>query len=269
MSSLTTAVVLARGLGSRMRAASDVVLDADQERAADGGAKAMMPLGGRPFLDYVLSALADAGVRDVCLVIGPEHGAVREYYDARPAGRLSIGYAIQERPLGTADAVAAAESWVGSRRFVVVNGDNYYAPDAVARLGSVAGNATLGYEREALVALGNIPAERVAAYAILRSAGGVLTGITEKPSASEVEAAGPRALISMNCWAFTPAVFDACRAIGPSARGEYEIADAVSALGRAGHQVRVVPVASGVLDLSSRADIAGVAARVAGREVRL
>ena len=39
----------------------------------------MIPIG-RPFLDYVLSGLADAGYRRVCLVVGPEHQAVRDYY---------------------------------------------------------------------------------------------------------------------------------------------------------------------------------------------
>jgi len=267
---LTTAVVLARGLGSRMRAASGgVTLDAAQAAAAASGAKAMMPLGGRPFLDYVLSALADAGVTDACLVIGPEHGAVRDHYDARPARRLRIGYAVQAEPRGTADAVAAAEAYVAGRRFIVVNGDNFYDPDAVARLASVPGDATLGYDRAALVRLGNIPAERVAAFAILDADGGVLTGITEKPSAAQVAAAGEHALVSMNCWAFTPAIFDACRAIGPSQRGEYEIADAVLALVASGWPVRVVAVESGVLDLSSRADVAAVEAALAGRAVAL
>lgn len=268
--SLTTAVVLARGLGSRMRAASGgTTLDAAQAAAAASGAKAMMPLGGRPFLDYVLSALADAGITDACLVIGPEHTAVREHYDARRPGRLSIGYAVQDAPNGTADAVAAAESYVAGRRFVVVNGDNFYDPDAVARLASVPGNATLGYDRAALVRLGNIPADRVAAYAILATEGGVLTEIVEKPSADAVAAAGEHALVSMNCWAFTSAIFDACRAIGPSARGEYELADAVLALVASGHSVRVVGVESGVLDLSSRGDVGSVEAALRGRSVML
>ncbi|MGI8619426.1 MAG: nucleotidyltransferase family protein, partial [Gemmatimonadaceae bacterium] len=54
----TKAVVLARGLGTRMRAADSTAdLDADASAIADSGVKAMIPVG-RPFLDYVLSALA-------------------------------------------------------------------------------------------------------------------------------------------------------------------------------------------------------------------
>ena len=41
--------------------------------------KAFIPIG-RPFLDYILSALADAGLTRLCIVIGPEHDVVRRYY---------------------------------------------------------------------------------------------------------------------------------------------------------------------------------------------
>ena len=54
------AVILARGLGKRMRQADEhASLDPKQAAVADQGIKAMIPIG-RPFLDYVLSALADA-----------------------------------------------------------------------------------------------------------------------------------------------------------------------------------------------------------------
>ncbi len=58
---------------------ADAALDAGQAAAADAGVKAMIPFG-RPFLDYLLSALADAGLTEICLVIGPEHRAIRDHY---------------------------------------------------------------------------------------------------------------------------------------------------------------------------------------------
>ena len=108
----TRAVILARGLGTRMRKADDhATLDAAQAAAADSGVKGMIPIG-RPFMDFLISALADAGFTHVCLVIGPEHRAAREYYehDVAPT-RVRIAFAVQEKPLGTADAVLAAETF--------------------------------------------------------------------------------------------------------------------------------------------------------------
>ena len=85
------AVVLARGLGKRMRREDGTTLDRAQSSVAETGVKAMIPIG-RPFLDYVLSALADAGYEEACLVIGPEHGAVRDYYTVEsPPRRLPSG----------------------------------------------------------------------------------------------------------------------------------------------------------------------------------
>ena len=82
MAATTKAVILARGLGSRMRRAdADARVDERQARVADAGMKAMIPIG-RPFLDHVISGLADAGITDVCLVIGPEHDVIRAYYDS-------------------------------------------------------------------------------------------------------------------------------------------------------------------------------------------
>ena len=76
MTGCEKAVVMARGLGTRMRKADVAApLDRHQAEIANAGVKAMIPIG-RPFLDYVLSGLADAGYSDACVVIGPEHGIV-------------------------------------------------------------------------------------------------------------------------------------------------------------------------------------------------
>ena len=59
------AVVLARGLGTRMRKQSgDTNVSDEQSKIADTGMKAMIPID-RPFLDCVMHNLADAGYRRV------------------------------------------------------------------------------------------------------------------------------------------------------------------------------------------------------------
>src|ERR1043166_8598826 len=92
------AVILARGLGTRMRKpVAGAALDPAQHAAAERGQKAMMPLaGGRPFLDFVLSGLADAGYARVCLVVGPGPDPVRVHYTGpgRPA-RVRLEFAGQ------------------------------------------------------------------------------------------------------------------------------------------------------------------------------
>lgn len=263
------AVVLARGLGTRMRRddGASTLTDA-QSRAADAGMKAMIPIG-RPFLDFVLSALADAGFSDVCLVIGPEHEAVRRHFLLEsPPQRVKVHFAEQAEPRGTADAVLAAESFVAGHTFVVINGDNYYPVDILRSLREPGGAGTVGFDRDALLAASNIEPERVAAFALMEVRDdGTLARIHEKPDAATLERlhAAP---VSMNCWSLVPAVLEACRDVSPSSRGELELPSAVNLAVERGVRMAVIPARSGVLDLSRRGDVAAVAARLRGVEPR-
>jgi dTDP-glucose pyrophosphorylase len=268
---LTRAVILARGLGTRMRrAAAGAILDEAQACAADSGVKGMMPVG-RPFLDFVISALADAGFRDVCLVIGPEHHGIREYYSREVSlSRVRVTFAVQEQPIGTADAVAAAESFAAGDEFLVINSDNYYPVPVFKAVRRLPGPGLPGFEREALSRDGNIDDERVSRYAVLRvDLSGLLEDIVEKPDAATWARTPADALISMNCWRFGASIFEAARCIERSPRGEFELADAVKEAIRRGERFHVVRVKAGVLDLSERGDIPSVARRLAGVEVEL
>lgn len=276
-------VVLARGLGTRMRETNGAtVLDSRQAALADMGIKTMIPLVfenrgdseacPRPFLDYVLSAAADAGFRRVCLVIGPEQEAIRRHYGEEGiTQRLAISFACQAEPKGTADAVAAAESFAGDDPFAVINSDNYYPVEAFRALRSQSGNAVALFEREAMLAGSNVPAERIARFAVAKiDARGFLECIIEKPDETVLAVLPKPILLSMNCWRFGPAMFRACRAISPSPRGEYEIPDAVQyTINELGEEFRAVTIQAPVLDLTSRGDIAPVAAILANAEVRL
>lgn len=265
------AVILARGLGSRMRkAAEGVELSAEQQQAADAGVKAMISLDGRPFLDHVISALADAGFTEVCLVIGPEHDIIRDYYDSVEKQRVTISYAVQEEPLGTANAVLAAEEFAGADRVLVINSDNHYPTEALALLADVPGSALVGFTREGMLTRSNIPADRIAAFALATAdEQGHLAELVEKPDAATIARLGDDAVISMNCWLCSPAIFDAARSIPKSARGEYEITDAVRWAIDHGDPYTVVRADQGVLDMSNRGDIASVVAALGDREVRL
>ena len=65
---------------------------------------------------------------------------------------------------------------------------------------------------------------------------------------------------SLNCWLFTRDIFRACRSVQKSARGELELPQAVQLAIREGWmRFEAVRVRAGVLDMSSRGDIASVA----------
>ena len=265
------AVVLARGKGTRMRRAdSTAAADPEQSRVADTGLKAMIPFR-RPFLDYVLSALADAGCADVCLVIGPEHDVVRDYYDrTNPPQRVRVSFAVQQQARGTADAVLSAQTFAGTSPFLVLNADNYYPVDVLRALVVLDGPGLPAFRRSTLITEGNIDRDRIRSYALLTiAADGMLEDIIEKPDPHTFARFGDDVRVSMNCWRFGPSIFEACRSIAPSPRGEVELPNAVRHAVRVmGERFRAIPIDAGVLDLSRREDIAEVERRLSNVEAR-
>jgi len=266
---VSKAIVLARGLGTRMRAeAGSAPLARDQADMAAAGLKAMMPVG-RPFLDHVLQGLADAGLDHICVVIGPEHGVVRDYYTRLAPKRVRLEFAEQASPRGTADAVYAARQFAGDDGFVVVNGDNLYPVAACRALHVTDGPALVGFTRAGLLRDGLLAPDRLASFAVIDAPGGWLRRIVEKPEPAWLATAGADLLVSMNCWRFGREIFDVIPTLPLSPRGELELPAAAQTLVDGGARFRVIQSDEGVLDLSRRSDVVVLERRLAGREVQL
>lgn len=277
----TLAVILARGLGTRLRANDGAELDAEQAAVAAAGTKGLMPVAGRPLLDYLLHALADAGVRDVVFVVPPGDSPLKQRYDEdAPPNRLRVRFAVQDEPRGTAHALLAAREAVmaplgasadadGRRHFLMCNADNLYSAAAVESLVDLRGPGMVAFDADALVADGGMEAERVRQFALVDiSSDGSLLDIVEKPAPDHPLMLAPRRWVSMNLWRFTDAIFDACGAVQPSARGELELADAVRMSIARGEQYHALTRAEAVPDLTHRRDVAALSARLQGEVPR-
>ena len=108
------AIVLAGGLGTRLRAAvSDVP-------------KVMAPVGGRPFLDILLSQLKDFGqIRKVVLAVGYQRDLIINRYRGTTAYPFDIDFSAEESPLGTGGAIKQALPRTESDSILVLNGDSF------------------------------------------------------------------------------------------------------------------------------------------------
>ena len=269
------AVVLARGAGPRMRAAADgASLTGAPRAAASAGQKGLMPIGAgpraRPFLDYVLHELVHAGVDEICLVVGPGADPVRLWYERMPPTRTRLVFAVQPVADGTARALMAAEAFADTDPFLALNADNVYPADVLRLVIALPGPGLPAFERASLVDEGGFPAERVSAFALVNvDARGHLGDIIEKPATGRLEAAGAEALVSMNVWKFDRRIFEACRDVPMSARGEFELPEAVALSLVRGVEYQVVRARGAIIDLSGRGDVAAVERRLAGREVVL
>lgn len=111
-----TAVVLAGGLGTRLRP------------VVNGLPKALVPIGGRPFLSYLLSKLASAGMRNVVLCTGYRADQIRSAFGDSFDG-LRLTYSEETHPLGTGGALRLARPRIDSSSLLVLNGDSYCDAD--------------------------------------------------------------------------------------------------------------------------------------------
>ncbi|MCL2715092.1 MAG: sugar phosphate nucleotidyltransferase [Alphaproteobacteria bacterium] len=108
------AIVLAGGLGTRLRG------------VVPNLPKAMAPVGGRPFLEFVLHGLASRGVTRVVLALGYQAAAITAYFGSEFDG-MAIVHSIEDQPLGTGGATRLALGRCELEHVFVLNGDTYVA----------------------------------------------------------------------------------------------------------------------------------------------
>ena len=123
---ITQAVVLAGGRGTRL---------GDLTREVP---KPLLPVGGRPFLDYVIAVLARHGVEDIILSTGYLSPAFDAFLEGRswkgPYGNaIRVRTLVEPTPAGTAGALKQHEAEL-SDRFLLLNGDSFLDGDLNALL---------------------------------------------------------------------------------------------------------------------------------------
>ncbi len=106
-----TALVLAGGVGSRLRGVTTVP-------------KPVVPVLGRPYLAYVLEALRYQGVRRAVISTGYRAEVVRRELERWNPGMVLM-FSEEAEPLGTGGAVRRAAAEVGTERVLVLNGDSF------------------------------------------------------------------------------------------------------------------------------------------------
>src|SRR6266571_6071284 len=117
-------VILAGGTGSRLDPLTRVTN------------KHLLPIGGRPMIQWAVDALREAGIRDLVLVTGSDHvDDFRRYFGS------DLQYAQQERPGGIAEALGLARDFAGDERIAVILGDNIYGGSIGATVRNFAAQA--------------------------------------------------------------------------------------------------------------------------------
>ncbi|UQX05377.1 glucose-1-phosphate thymidylyltransferase [Streptomyces sp. RerS4] len=207
------ALVLAGGSGTRLRPLSHSM------------PKQLMPIANKPVLEYVLENIRAAGVEEIGVIVGQwAEEFTRVLGDGSRFG-ARLTYIRQDRPLGLAHCVRLARPFLGDDDFVLYLGD-IVLPDGITEAA-----ARFVYERPAAhVMVRKVPDPRAFGVVELDEVGRV-RALVEKPRQPRSD------LALMGVYFFTPAVHEAVAAIGPGARGELEITDALQWMVSAGAPV--------------------------------
>jgi glucose-1-phosphate thymidylyltransferase len=189
-------------------------------------AKQLVPVANKPVLFYGIEAMAEAGIREVGIIIAPETGdEIRAAAGDGSQFGVAITYIVQDEPAGLAHAVLTAEPFLGSSPFVMYLGDNLLQ----GGMGELVDQFRTAAP-EALILLTPVPDPQNYGVAELGPEGSVVR-LVEKPP----EPATDLALVGV--YMFTPLIHEAARSIKPSARGELEITDAIQWLVDGGRRV--------------------------------
>lgn len=199
------AIILSAGEGSRMR---PLTLTKP---------KTMLPVAGKPIIQYNIESLRDNGITDILLIVRYKEEIVRNYFGDGSDFGVNISYKTQKDFLGTANAISYGEYFIDDS-IIVLNGDiilddeiiheiikkyNYLSPDTLMLLTEV---------------------EDPSAFGVVEIENGNIKNIVEKPKREEA----PSNLVNAGIYIFNKDIFDKIRETEISERGEYEITDSVS-----------------------------------------
>lgn len=196
--------------------------------------KHLVKVGGKPILEHVLNTLKACRLNDILIVTHYKEEQIRQYFEDGKKFGLNIKYVNQKNVLGTGDALKIVEPYT-SKDFMLVYGDLLFSAEAIRRA------EKKHNETEAAVILSVVPVRNPENYGIVEvDKEGNVKKIIEKPKREEARSN----LANAGIYIFSPEIFEKMRMARSSARGEWEIPDAITLMLKEGKKVVEVELPS-------------------------
>ncbi|MCH5351741.1 MAG: UTP--glucose-1-phosphate uridylyltransferase [Clostridiales bacterium] len=205
--------------------------------------KEILPVIDTPVLSYIVDEIIDSGINEILIILGKGKHAIKDYFT--PSKKLEralknkpemletvrrinrhadISFTLQDKPLGSGDAVMRARDFTGDEPFIMANGDDLIVSDIPATK-----QLADAYEAKEAVILGvqQVELSETSKYGIIRptrTEGKTVwcDGIVEKPKVSP-----PSRYAALGRYVFTAEIYGYIKNLKPEKGGEIQITDAI------------------------------------------
>jgi glucose-1-phosphate thymidylyltransferase len=150
----------------------------------------MIPIAGKPIIQYVIESLAINGIRDIILVVGYQKERILDYIGEGKQFGVEVRYVYQNNQIGGANALLQAKNYTRGE-FLVLPGNRLITPETIAPIVNV--------DKPAILTKNVENPER---YGVVSVKDGYLTEIVEKPSSPS------GGLINAGIYAFDNSIYD-------------------------------------------------------------
>ena len=199
-------LILAGGLATRLRPLTHT------------GAKQLIPIANKPVIHYVVEDLANAGVKEIGIIVGYDKDRINSIMNSVGDGSkwgVKVTYIEQDAPRGLAHAIGISESFMNGENFVVYLGDNMIKSGIKSFVESFDNEKT---HISLLLARHDQPHKF--GVAVFDEEGNVID-VEEKPE-------NPKSnYVITGIYIFTPDIFNYIKNVKPGKGGELQITDAI------------------------------------------
>jgi glucose-1-phosphate thymidylyltransferase len=206
-------VILAAGKGTRLYPVTHHI------------AKPLLPLANRMTIEYAFDQLKQLNIKEVCIIVGDLEQEMKQILGNGSKYGLKLSYAKQPEQKGLAHALTFAKDFLKNDNFVLYLGDAIYDQNfnKSAEQFLKSGCANLNIVKWV---------EDPSRFGVAIVEDNKIVRLVEKPKNPESN------LAMAGLYFFTPKIWEVIPTLKPSARGEYEITDAIQALIDKGYDVQ-------------------------------
>lgn len=197
------AIILAAGRGSRL------------EPLTNKKPKPLALVGDKSIIQHNLDYAYDAGITSATIVVGYKSEQIKEHLGDSYRG-IDISYVHQDEKLGLAHATLQAEDTIKGDTFCLFLSDIIYETPPTDEIRGYVNSDTPA------VFVDTVPIEDASSYGVCKIEDGVVQSVVEKPDDP------PSNKIIAGTYVLPQEIFDYCKSISMSDRGEYEITDAIN-----------------------------------------